>query len=379
MDGFNAVLQPIESARGLPNSCYTDPAMFEKETKRLFAADWAAIGFGMDVPKPGYVFPVSFLGIPLVMVRGRSGEIKVFENVCRHRGMILIEEAKRLSGPITCPYHAWAYDLDGSLRATPHVGGPDIHEHHSIECANLSLNEVPSAIWRDVVYVNLSSQAAPFEDKAAALRCRWAEFEQDLYFGGDESYFELNVACNWKLAVENYCEAYHLPFVHPSLNAYSRLEDHYNILDDTSYAGQGSHVYAPQISDDGLQFAAFEKLSEKWDKAAEYCAFFPNVLYGVHKDHAFAIVLVPTGQKTTVERIALYYADQQMLTEDYAFMRAKNATMWKEVFIEDIGVIEGMQAGRMAPSYDGGKFSAIMDYPTHHFHKWVAQRMIQTG
>tara|TARA_B100001121_G_scaffold124319_1_gene109030 strand:- start:742 stop:999 length:258 start_codon:yes stop_codon:yes gene_type:complete len=67
-------------------------------------------------------------------------------------------------------------------------------------------------------------------------------------------------------------------------------------------------------------------------------------------------VLVPTGQKTTVERIALYYAIQQMLTEDYAFMREKNATMWKEVFIEDIGVVEGMQAGRMAPSYDGGNF-----------------------
>ena len=45
------------------------------------------------------------------------------------------------------------------------------------------------------------------------------------------------------------------------------------------------------------------------------------------------------------------------------------------MFIEDIGVVEGMQAGRMAPSYDGGKFSAVMDYPTHHFHKWVAQRM----
>lgn len=379
MDAFDSVLQPIESAKGLPNSCYTDPAMFEQETKCLFAADWAAIGFGFDVPKPGCVYPVSFLGIPLVMVRGRSGEIKVFENVCRHRGMILIKEAKRLSGPLTCPYHAWAYDLDGALRATPHVGGPDVNKHHSVECANLSLNEVTSAIWRDVVYVNLSNQAAPFQNKAAALQCRWAEFEQDLYFGGDESYFELDVACNWKLAIENYCEAYHLPFVHPSLNRYSRLEDHYNILDNTSYAGQGSHVYAPQISDDGRQFSAFEGLSKKWDKGADYCAFFPNVLYGVHKDHAFAIVLMPTGQKTTVERIALYYADQQMLTEDYAFMRKKNTTMWKEVFIEDIGVIEGMQTGRMAPSYDGGKFSAIMDHPTLHFHKWVAQRLMQIG
>lgn len=375
MDGFDTVLKPIETAQGLPNACYTDPAMFSHEAARLFTTDWAAIGFGFDAPQPGCVYPVNFLGIPLVMVRDRSGQIKVFENVCRHRGMILVNEAKRLNGPITCPYHAWAYDFDGRLRATPHVGGPDIHEHGSVDCTALSLNEVRSAVWRDVVYVNLSGDAAPFEEKAAALRQRWAEFETELHFGGADSYFELEVACNWKLAVENYCEAYHLPFVHPGLNSYSRLEDHYNILDDASYAGQGSHVYAPHISDDGRQFPSFDGLAPKWDKAAEYCAFFPNVLYGVHKDHAFAIVLVPTGQKTTTERIALYYADEAALGPDYAEMRATNAAMWKEVFVEDIGVVEGMQAGRMAPSYDGGKFSAVMDHPTHHFHKWVASRL----
>ena len=68
-----------------------------------------------------------------------------------------------------------------------------------------------------------------------------------------------------------------------------------------------------------------------------------------------------------------------MLSADYTLMRAKNAAMWKDVFIEDIEVLEGMQAGRMAPYYDGGKFSAVMDYPTHHFHKWVAQRMMKIG
>ena len=95
--------------------------------------------------------------------------------------------------------------------------------------------------------------------------------------------------------MENYCEAYHLPFIHPDLNSYSRLEDHYNILDDTSYAGQGSNVYNPQIADDGRQFPSFSKLSSKWDQGAEYCAFFPNVLLGVHHDHAFAIILTPAG------------------------------------------------------------------------------------
>ena len=67
-----------------------------------------------------------------------------------------------------------------------------------------------------------------------------------------------------------------------------------------------------------------------------------------------------------------------MLSADYALMRAKNAAMWKDVFMEDIEVLEGMQAGRMVPSYDGRKFSAVMDYPTHHFQKWVAQRMMRT-
>ncbi len=80
----------------------------------------------------------------------------MFENVCRHRWMILVKEAKKLSSPITCLYHAWAYNFDCTLTATPHVGGPYIHEHHSVDCIALSLNEIPSAIWRNVIYINLS-------------------------------------------------------------------------------------------------------------------------------------------------------------------------------------------------------------------------------
>ena len=166
-----------------------------------------------------------------------------------------------------------------------------------------------------------------------------AEFEQELYFGGDYSYFELDVACNWKLALENYCDAYHLPFVHLNLHSYSHLGDHYNILDDASYAGQGSNVYEAQISDEGQELSKFRDLSEKWNTAAEYCAFSPNVLYGVHKDHTFASILSPQGQKTTIERVAFYYADAQMLAAAYASMRAKNAAMWKDVFMENIEVL----------------------------------------
>ena len=375
MDDLISVLKPIEQANGLPNACYVDENMHAKEADAIFKQGWAAIGFGCDVPKPGCVYPVELLGIPLLMVRTKNNEVHVFENVCRHRGMILVEEPAQLNGPITCPYHAWSYDLEGQLKATPHVGGPNIHKDETVICEDLSLNRVKSALWRDVVFINLSGIAPEFAEIARPLRERWAEFETDIYSGGADSMFTLEVDCNWKLAVENYCEAYHLPFIHPGLNSYSRLEDHYNILDEQSYAGQGSYVFKPQLDENGRSFPVFAGLSTKWDTAAEYCAFFPNVLFGVHKDHCYAILLIPNGQGKTEERVSLYYADKAALAPEYAEMRATNTRLWKGIFIEDIGVVEGMQRGRYAPSYDGGKFSPKMDTPTHHFHKWVAGRM----
>ena len=372
------VLQPIDDARGLPNESYTDNSYFKAEREALFAHNWFAIGFGKDVPEAGCVLPVDFMDIPFLITRNKSGEVNVFQNVCRHRGMKLVDAPARLKGPITCPYHAWAYDLDGNLRATPHAGGPDIHAHDSVPCSELPLNKVRSYLWRDVIYVTLEDNTPDFEIYAHDLMTRWAEFEQPVYSGGADSGFGLDLACNWKLGVENYCEAYHLPFIHPDLNSYSRLQDHYNILDDAGYAGQGSDVYNPQIADDGRQFPSFSQLSSKWDKGAEYCAFFPNVLLGVHHDHAFAIILTPAGPERTIERIELYYASEEVASAAYDDMRAVNTAMWKKVFEEDILVVEGMQSGRHAPLYDGGKFSSVMDTPTHHFHKWVASGMLKS-
>ena len=220
---LSRVLKPIDEARGLPNQSYIDDGYFKQERQALFASNWFAIGFGKDVPDAGCVKPVDFMDIPFLLTRNKDGDVNVFQNVCRHRGMKLVEEPARLKGPITCPYHAWAYDLDGNLRATPHAGGPDIHNHDSVPCSELPLMRVRSYVWRDVVYVTLEDNTPDFEIYAADLMARWAEFEQPVYSGGADSGFELDLACNWKLGVENYCEAYHLPFIHPDLNSYSRL------------------------------------------------------------------------------------------------------------------------------------------------------------
>ena len=375
MPDLKNVLAPIEQASGLPNACYVDAAMLQHEQDTLFRNNWAAIGFGKDISEPGMVNPVTFLGIPMIMVRNRDGAINVFQNVCRHRGMILVEKPQRLRGPITCPYHAWAYDLDGNLRRTPHIGGPDIDTLDSVQHCDFPLISVRSHVWNDMIFVNVGETAPAFEVYAADLMARWREFDQPLHHGGADSSLSLRLECNWKLAVENYCEAYHLPFIHPSLNTYSRLEDHYNILDNAGFAGQGTTVYQPQINTDGRRFPCFSNLSEMWDKGAEYVALFPNVLLGVHNDHYFNIILTPDGTGRTNEQIEIYYADEAALSEDYAAMRAINTEMWKTVFSEDIQVVEGMQLGRSAPGYDGGKFSAVMDAATHHFHKWVAREL----
>jgi phenylpropionate dioxygenase-like ring-hydroxylating dioxygenase large terminal subunit len=223
--------------------------------------------------------------------------------------------------------------------------------------------------------VNIDGAAPEFEEVHGDLLRRWKEFEQPIHHGGAPSSFKLSVATNWKLAVENYCESYHLPWVHPGLNSYSRLEDHYNIEVRDHYSGQGTLVYRQLKDDDGKTFPDFEGLSEKWNEGAEYVALYPNVLLGVQRDHSFAIVLEPKDCGSTVEHIELYYAVAEADTPELSDLRDKNARLWKTVFEEDVFVVEGMQKGRHGPLFDGGRFSPVMDGPTHNFHHWVATQI----
>ncbi|AXI46914.1 (2Fe-2S)-binding protein [Sulfitobacter sp. SK012] len=365
------VRRPLAQANGLPNAHYIDPNVFDEERQAVLFDNWAGLGVGADVPDIGDAVPVTFLSIPLLMVRDKAGEIRVFQNTCRHRGMILVDTPRKIEGAIRCPYHSWCYSTDGRLVSTPHVGGPGRNTHEGIDRALLGLIEIRSHIWMDVIWINVSGTAPSFEVVNADLIARWAEFDKPIYHGGPDSRFELEVNCNWKLAVENYCESYHLPWVHPGLNSYSRLEDHYHIEAPGSYSGQGTLVYRQLTGADGVRFPDFEGLDAKWDTAAEYITAYPNVLLGVHRDHTFAIVLVPEGPDRTAENIHLYYAHPQTDAD----LRARNTEQWKEVFAEDIFVVEGMQRGRHGPQFDGGRFSPAMDGPTHLFHDWVAAQL----
>lgn len=372
---LSGVLAPVERARGLPNEHYVSRTAFEEEKRAVLFASWCGIGFAKDIPQPGDAMPIDFLGMPLLAVRDRQGRVGVFQNTCRHRGMILVEEKRRITGAIRCPYHSWCYSLNGDLRATPHIGGPGFNTHKDVDRETLGLHRVRFHIWQDVIFVNISGDAPAFEEAMADLIARWREFERPLFHGGAEASFKLEVQANWKLAVENYCESYHLPWVHPGLNSYSRLEDHYNIEAPGLYSGQGTLVYRQLKNDVGASFPDFPDLSDKWQEGAEYIAVYPNVLLGVHRDHTFAIVLQPIDIDRTIEHVEIYYAEDISGDAGLRELNGTNAEQWRTVFEEDVFVVEGMQKGRHGVLFDGGRFSPAMDGPTHSFHRWVADRV----
>ena len=372
---LSEVIKPVNVARGLPNAHYIDEAVFAEERDAVLFNNWSGIGFAKDVPAAGDAMPVDFLGMPLLILRDHDDQVRVYQNTCRHRGMILVSEKSNIRGSIRCPYHSWCYGLDGKLRSTPHAGGPGVNIHEDIKRNELGLFEINSHVYMGVVFANISGQAAPFEEVHADLLERWKDFDQPMLHSGDDSSFKLEVDCNWKLAVENYCESYHLPWIHPGLNSYSRLEDHYHLEERLKYSGQGTLVYRQLQGEGGQVFPDFKNLADKWGAGGEYVALYPNVLLAVQRDHTYAILLEPVSLDKTIEHVEIFYANDAALSAEYKDLRAKNTEQWKGVFLEDVFVVEGMQKGRHGIFFDGGKFAPVMDSPTHMFHEWVATQI----
>ncbi len=378
LGNLEPVLKPIEEANGLPNDHYISKEVYEEEKQALIFNNWAGVDFAKNVPDEGDAKPIDFMGMPLLIVRDKDGSIGVFQNSCRHRGMILVDKPGKIHGLISCPYHGWCYSTKGELRATPHIGGLGIGTHESLRKDELGLFSVRSYVWKDIIFVNVSGNAPEFEDYAGSLIEAWKDFEQPLYHGGETSSFSLDVKTNWKLAVENYSESYHLPLIHPALNAYSKIDDHYNIVEDGVFCGQGTTVYRQYQSKNGMNFPDFKGLASKWNESAEYITLFPNVMLGVHRDHFFVIILEPLGVDLTREHVELYYAKDAQSIPQYHDMTEANSERWKIVFGEDVSVVEGMQRSRHGPLFDGGRFSPVLDNATHCFHRWVAQSLNKT-
>ena len=375
------VKKPILEANGLPNECYVNKNYVNIERDTVFFNNWSVIGSASSLKEIGDVKPYNFLGVPLLILRDKSNQIKVFHNVCSHRGFKLIQEPCKLKNMIRCPYHSWSYDLSGKLIATPHVGGMNKHEAKGFEKSKSNLKEVRSFVWMDLIFVNLNNNAKSFEERIKPLEERWSKFiskedQKLIRHAKDFGYFNMEVNSNWKLAIENFCESYHLPWIHPELNRVSNIEDHYHIEDlEETFSGQGSNKYAQQF-DGNRKFSTFPNWPKDLYQNSEYVSLFPNVMIGIHVDHFYAFWLEPLSNNKTREHFEMYYVGEDSAeSDDLKDMREKNFKFWQEVMNEDVGAIEGMYQGRNSPAYNGGNFSPVMDTPTLMFHKWVANNL----
>jgi len=379
---LEVVKKTISKAHGLPNECYTNKEYTLIERKKLFEDKWTVIGTASSLPNVGDVKPFNLLGLPLLIVRNKKNKIKVFHNVCSHRGVKLVDKPGNIRNVIRCPYHSWSYTADGELVATPHIGGMNKHQSSKFDKSKSNLKEIKSYVWLDLIVVNISNNQISFKEYIEPLDKRWSKFwiskdRELINHANDFGYFKLKAKCNWKFAIENYCESYHLPWVHPGLNEYSKIDDHYHIQGlPNRFAGQGTKNYNPKFKGKE-KFPSFPNWPKNKENIAEYVALFPNVMLGIHKDHYYAYWLEPIDHENTLEHMEIYYVGEKAAkSEKFRSLRKQNHKLWEDIQKEDVDIIQRMQIGRNSNSYNGGNFSPDMDNPTHQFHKWVSTNLV---
>ena len=363
---------PAASRRGLPNAFYVDPECHRMEAKALFARTWTCVGVGADIPEPGDVMPVEVAGTPLMAVRDRSGAVRAFHNVCSHRGVRLVTEPERHRASLRCPYHSWTYGLDGSLIRTPHAGGWDTDSCPALDRSELGLVPVRLAVWNDLLFVDLSGTAPPFETLLAPLDERWSAYD----FSGmrHAASWTLEVRANWKLAIENFLESYHLPWVHPNLTARSPLDQHHQVVVSERVYGQVTAEFVAGTSGD-TRFTPFPGLTPEQDRAGEYPLVFPNVLLGLQRDHFYAMIIDPLAPDRTRERVHLYMVGERPADAGYDQAMDALVANWKAVFAEDVWAVERMQSGRSSDAFSGGYLTDAHDRLTLRFMLDVARSL----
>ena len=196
----------FENAVVMPSELYTSAAIAELEQRAIFSKEWICVGREEQVPRAGDFFTESVNEYPVIIVRSNDDQLLALANVCRHRGMRLAKGSGNAEA-FTCPYHAWTYNLDGSLR-----GAPFMRDMPGFDPGSVQLPAMKLECWQGFIYVCLDPDADPLAPRLSGLARMMAKAPIDkleLVFLETVEY-----ACNWKVLLENFCESYHLFRVH---------------------------------------------------------------------------------------------------------------------------------------------------------------------
>ena len=357
---------PVGSTSALPNVCYTSAAWQKLEFERLFARSWFVAGFVQDVPLPGDAMPIEAFGMPLLVLRDLDGGIRVFHNVCRHRRAILVSGKRTRLRELACPDHGWTYDLDGSLKRCPHADGGG--RHHDAP----GLTAIRSEVWHHWVFVNLDGEAPALEDYLAPAEDLVRGYDLRAARHAGTVHFE--IAANWKLALENYIEPYHVFSAHPRLHAFVPMSERMPSRIDR-HVMWNRYLFRASEPGRGEGLPHFPNLSA--EAARQGVWFILPTAFGVevYPDHVASFHVAPVAPDRCRERIDVYLVGEAATSPEWADGRQAVLDMWKELNHEDIGLVESMQRGRTSPAYDGGCLSAYWDEAPLHLSRMVVDGM----
>lgn len=352
---------------GLPNAAYSSQAFLELEYERLFARNWVFVAFAHEMPSPGDVIPITVCGQPLVLVRNKAGTINAFHNVCRHRGTKIVKEPCHVRSVLTCPYHSWAYDLDGRLKATPYFGGYRRHAVAGFDPDEHGLFPVRCEQWHDWVFINLNGDAPSLDEYVEPL----ARYLTDIDLGRLTALCKIDfgaVRANWKFLVENFIEPYHVPMVHPRTAAGQPLREHYTMADGHC-VGCAVDVAAAPASGQPPESAA-PRARNALDMSSRYLLLFPNFVLGAYLPDQVGVHLnIPEGPDRTRQCRVIYHFGENPPDRDTV---QGIQELWRKVHEEDHDICERLQEGRASPVMeDGGVLSPHWETSVHQFHKLV--------
>ena len=369
-------------ARGLPNAAFTSEDFYHLEQRQVFGRGWTFAAAASDLPERGDAKPIELAGRPLFLIRGSDGEVRVFHNVCPHRGARIVAEEKKGARSIVCPYHAWAFDTGGRLKARPHYFGPGQNDtlDRSDEDAP-RLRSVRSKVWHDWVFVNLDGLAPDFEDFMAPAISRLRGY--DLGSLRRARHITYGFDCNWKLAVENFCDVYHVFKIHPALDRIHDALDRHpmqpegcHIFNGYRFAGAGRGL---TLDPDGAGLPDIPNLSAADSDRMIWCALFPNASVVVYPSNVELILFEPAGVARCVMHMWFYLAPEAVESAAFAAAREKLYEDWISTTREDEEVCRLMQEGRHSEAFDGGRLAPYWDIGTVHFHRQIAQAIRAEG
>jgi phenylpropionate dioxygenase-like ring-hydroxylating dioxygenase large terminal subunit len=360
---------------GLAAWTYQNPALTQLEYERVILPSWQFACHVNQVKTCGSYATLDMLRDSIAVIRGDDGELRAFKNVCRHRGARLLDGAGACKGVLVCPYHGWTYKLDGSLRATPArktFPGLDLAKH--------GLEPVEIEVLAGLVFVRVvpggPSLAEMWGEEAKLLTPYRLE---DLEPATAAIHSEI-WNCNWKIAVDNNLENYHVPIGHPG---YHRMLDNdlQGFMNRHGVAGSASR-HKDELSDNWterryqqLAPKTLDSLDQETRRTWMFFTMPPNIGIDIYPDSMDVFQILPRTATTCFVRYLIFRPRDD--SRDARVLRYLNSRINRQVMREDRALSERVQAGLASHGYQPGPLSTL-EVAIKDFHDRIRRAIPET-